>query len=135
MSRLARTIQFLQQDLWTTDLATLPFFQRALVQAIRLAIAVALEFRHRLLDARAAGLVYTTLLSLGSFSRRHVFGLEGLRGASPDRTGLGPSAGTPRPEGPGDHEHDHRLCGQPQNRSAGRRRGRGSVLHHLFAHR
>ncbi len=67
MSRLARTIQFLQQDLWTTDLATLPFFQRALVQAIRLAIAVALEFRHRLLDARAAGLVYTTLLSLVPF--------------------------------------------------------------------
>ena len=30
-------------------------------------MAVALEFRHRLLDARAAGLVYTTLLSLVPF--------------------------------------------------------------------
>lgn len=67
MSKLARGIQFLKQDLWTTDLATLPFLQRALVQALRLAIAVGLEFRHRLLDARAAGLVYTTLLSLVPF--------------------------------------------------------------------
>ncbi len=67
MSQLARSIQFVQQDLWTTDLATLPFFQRTLVQALRLAIAVGLEFRHRLLDARAAGLVYTTLLSLVPF--------------------------------------------------------------------
>ena len=67
MNRLARGIQFLKQDLWTTDLATLPFLQRAIVQALRLAIAVALEFRHRLLDARAAGLVYTTLLSLVPF--------------------------------------------------------------------
>ncbi len=67
MNRLARGIQFLKQDLWTTDLATLPLVQRAIVQALRLAIAVGLEFRHRLLDARAAGLVYTTLLSLVPF--------------------------------------------------------------------
>jgi membrane protein len=37
------------------------------MQAMRLAIAVSMEFRHRLLDARAAGLVYTTLLSLVPF--------------------------------------------------------------------
>ena len=67
MSKLTRGIQFLKQDLWTTDLATVPFLQRTLIQAIRLAIAVGLEFRHRLLDARAAGLVYTTLLSLVPF--------------------------------------------------------------------
>lgn len=36
-------------------------------QVIRLATAVGLEFRHRLLDARAAGLVFTTLLSLVPF--------------------------------------------------------------------
>ena len=67
MNKLARGIQFLKQDLWTTDLATLPFLQRTIVQTLRLAIAVGLEFRHRLLDARAAGLVYTTLLSLVPF--------------------------------------------------------------------
>jgi membrane protein len=67
MESVGRIIQFLKQDLWTTDLATLPFLQRTLVQTLRLAIAVGLEFRHRLLDARAAGLVYTTLLSLVPF--------------------------------------------------------------------
>jgi membrane protein len=36
-------------------------------QALRLATAVGMEFRHRLLDARAAGLVFTTLLSLVPF--------------------------------------------------------------------
>ncbi len=36
-------------------------------QALRLATAVGRAFRHRLLDARAAGLVYTTLLSLVPF--------------------------------------------------------------------
>lgn len=67
MTTTARIAQFVKQDLWTTDLATLPFLQRVGIQAIRLAIAVGLEFRHRLLDARAAGLVYTTLLSLVPF--------------------------------------------------------------------
>jgi len=41
--------------------------QRVGAQVIRLATAVGMEFRHRLLDARAAGLVYTTLLSLVPF--------------------------------------------------------------------
>ncbi len=67
MESVERLIQFVKQDLWTTDLAKLPFFQRALVQTLRLAIAVGMEFRYRLLDARAAGLVYTTLLSLVPF--------------------------------------------------------------------
>jgi membrane protein len=67
MNRLARVPQFLTQDLWTIDLATLSVPGRLGIQALRLAIAVAMEFRHRLLDARAAGLVYTTLLSLVPF--------------------------------------------------------------------
>ncbi len=41
--------------------------QRVGVEALRLGYAVAAEFRHRLLDARAAGLVYATLLSLVPF--------------------------------------------------------------------
>jgi membrane protein len=67
MTKLARIAQFLKQDLWTVDLASLPPFQRIGIHALRLAIAVAMEFRHRLLDARAAGLVYTTILSLVPF--------------------------------------------------------------------
>ena len=67
MNRLARVPQFLTQDLWTIDLATLSLPGRLGIQALRLSIAVAMEFRHRLLDARAAGLVYTTLLSLVPF--------------------------------------------------------------------
>ncbi|MFZ5876454.1 MAG: YhjD/YihY/BrkB family envelope integrity protein [Nitrospirota bacterium] len=59
--------QFVQRDLWTTDLRSLHGVSRVAVQAVRLAVAVSLEFRHRLLDARAAGLVYTTLLSLVPF--------------------------------------------------------------------
>jgi len=67
MSSAARIIQFAKQDLWTTDLGAVPLFQRMGIQALRLVIAVYLEFRHRLLDARAAGLVYITLLSLVPF--------------------------------------------------------------------
>jgi membrane protein len=59
--------QFVQRDLWTTDLRSLRGASRVAVRTIRLAVAVSLEFRHRLLDARAAGLVYTTLLSLVPF--------------------------------------------------------------------
>jgi membrane protein len=67
MSRAAQIAQFAKQDLWTIDLATSPLPQRVVIQALRLAIAVSLEFRYRLLDARAAGLVFTTLLSLVPF--------------------------------------------------------------------
>ncbi|HXH86804.1 MAG TPA: YihY/virulence factor BrkB family protein, partial [Nitrospira sp.] len=51
----------------TMDLDALPLVQRLTLQTLRLVIAVAVEFRFRLLDARAAGLVYTTLLSLVPF--------------------------------------------------------------------
>ncbi len=67
MSRSTRISQFAKQDLWTGDLTTMSLFQRLGTQALRLATAVGMEFRHRLLDARAAGLVYTTLLSLVPF--------------------------------------------------------------------
>jgi membrane protein len=67
MNHIERIIQFIRQDLWTVEVHSLPFLQRSVVQTLRLAIAVGLEFRHRLLDARAAGLVYTTLLSLVPF--------------------------------------------------------------------
>jgi len=56
-----------KQDLWTKDLATMSWLRRLSTQVIRLATAVGMEFRHRLLDARAAGLVFTTLLSLVPF--------------------------------------------------------------------
>jgi len=49
------------------DLDALPRIQRFTLQTLRLVIAVAVEFRFRLLDARAASLVYTTLLSLVPF--------------------------------------------------------------------
>ncbi|WP_455244391.1 YhjD/YihY/BrkB family envelope integrity protein [Petrachloros mirabilis] len=67
MTSPARITEFITHDLWSLDLSSLPTFQRVAVQALRLAVAVAYEFRHRLLDARAAGLVYTTLLSLVPF--------------------------------------------------------------------
>ncbi len=67
MSRLAQLERFLKQDAWTSSLDSFQGFQRVGVQALRLGYAVAAEFRHRLLDARAAGLVYTTLLSLVPF--------------------------------------------------------------------
>lgn len=67
MARSTRISQFAKQDLWTRDLTTMSLFQRMGTQALRLATAVGMEFRHRLLDARAAGLVYTTLLSLVPF--------------------------------------------------------------------
>ncbi|WP_447978591.1 YhjD/YihY/BrkB family envelope integrity protein [Candidatus Nitrospira bockiana] len=59
-----RLERFFRHDLWTLDVRALHGPQRLIVQALRLAYAVAIEFRARLLDARAAGLVYTTLLSL-----------------------------------------------------------------------
>ena len=59
--------QFLTRDLWADDLDSIHFIPRLVIQALRMAVAVYMEFRHRLLDARAAGLVYTTLLSLAPF--------------------------------------------------------------------
>lgn len=67
MADSTRTSSFVKQDLWTKDLASMSWARRLITQVIRLATAVGMEFRHRLLDARAAGLVYTTLLSLVPF--------------------------------------------------------------------
>jgi membrane protein len=67
MAGSTRMSQFAKQDLWTKDLSTMPLLQRLGTQVFRLATAVGMEFRHRLLDARAAGLVFTTLLSLVPF--------------------------------------------------------------------
>lgn len=65
MTPLAGMQQFLSQDLWRIDSSALSLPRRIGMHG--LAIAVAMEFRHRLLDARAAALVYTTLLSLVPF--------------------------------------------------------------------
>ena len=62
-----RLQRFFTQELWTANLDGAPPAQRALFQVLRLVVAVAYEFRLSLLDARAAGLVYTTLLSLVPF--------------------------------------------------------------------
>jgi len=67
MRRSTGISQFAKQDLWTRDLTTMSWFHRLGTRALRLGTAVGMEFRHRLLDARAAGLVYTTLLSMVPF--------------------------------------------------------------------
>lgn len=67
MGDSSRTSPFEKQDLWAKDLTTMSGVRRLGTQVIRLATAVGMEFRHRLLDARAAGLVYATLLSLVPF--------------------------------------------------------------------
>jgi membrane protein len=67
MIRTPPTSQFTKQGFWEADLKTTAVVQRLGIQALRLATAVGMEFRHRLLDARAAGLVFTTLLSLVPF--------------------------------------------------------------------
>lgn len=55
---------FLTRDLWVMDLERVPFWKRWVLRTVRLLLAAVWEFQHRLLNARAAGLVYTTLLSL-----------------------------------------------------------------------
>lgn len=64
MRSIERIKRLVKQDVWKADLEGMPRLQRVVVQLVRLSYAVALEFRHRLLDARAAGLVYATILSL-----------------------------------------------------------------------
>ncbi|MER3424528.1 MAG: hypothetical protein C4293_16220 [Nitrospiraceae bacterium] len=65
--KAARVEQFFRHDLWAIDLNSLHGVRRAGVKALRMAFAVIAEFRHRVLDARAAWLVYMTLLSLVPF--------------------------------------------------------------------
>ena len=67
MSKGGRAEQFFNHDLWSIDVQSLTGLKRFGVQALRLGIAAMSEFRYRLLDARAAGLVFTTLLSLVPF--------------------------------------------------------------------
>lgn len=67
MMTVAGIQQFLAQDVWRIDASALSLPRRIGMHALRLGTAVVMEFRHRLLDARAAGLVYTTLLSLVPF--------------------------------------------------------------------
>ncbi len=67
MSTFDRIEKFLRRDVWTIDPDALPRAKRLGVQLLRLLIAVASEFQYRLLDARAGGLVYTTILSLVPF--------------------------------------------------------------------
>jgi len=62
-----RLEQFVKHDLWSIQLDSASLPRRVALHTLRLVIAVALEFRPRLLDARAAGLVFTTLLSLVPF--------------------------------------------------------------------
>ncbi|WP_447985235.1 YhjD/YihY/BrkB family envelope integrity protein [Nitrospira sp. Nam74] len=67
MGKIARIEQFLKHDLWVIEVDSLHGLQRVGVQLLRLIWAAATEFSNRLLDARAAGLVYTTLLSFVPF--------------------------------------------------------------------
>jgi membrane protein len=64
MRTALRLRHFLTSDLWEMDLDRMPRAQGLALQFLRLLVAVLFEVRFRLLDARAAGLVYTTLLSL-----------------------------------------------------------------------
>ncbi|MBX9658133.1 MAG: YihY/virulence factor BrkB family protein [Nitrospiraceae bacterium] len=67
MTTALRLRHFFAHELWTMDLDTVPRAPRLALHLLRLILAVAFEVRVRLLDARAAGLVYTTLLSLVPF--------------------------------------------------------------------
>jgi membrane protein len=63
----SRARRFLDQELWTVDLATRPPLDRLRLRLLRLAVVVVWEVRHGVLNLRAMGLVYTTLLSLVPF--------------------------------------------------------------------
>jgi membrane protein len=67
ISHWTRASRFLGHDVWMVDLATLTPAGRLKIRLLRLAVVVAWEFRHGVLNLRAMGLVYTTLLSLVPF--------------------------------------------------------------------
>ena len=67
MSTTARIERFLKHDLWVMDIDSCMACNGSACKLLRLVWAAAMEFSNRLLDARAAGLVYTTLLSLVPF--------------------------------------------------------------------
>src|SRR4026209_1281241 len=66
-ARMLQIRQFVKRDLWTPNPDSLHLLPRLGIRALRMAVAVFTELRPRLLDARAAGLVYTTLLSIVPF--------------------------------------------------------------------
>jgi membrane protein len=63
----SRARRFLDHELWTVDLATRPPLDRLRLRLLRLAVVVVWEVQHGVLNLRAMGLVYTTLLSLVPF--------------------------------------------------------------------
>ncbi|HJY81620.1 MAG TPA: YihY/virulence factor BrkB family protein [Candidatus Binatia bacterium] len=63
MSSQPWSTKFLGHDLWTADLSTLTLWPRLRLRFLRFAIVAVEEFSTNQLDLRAAGLVYSTLLS------------------------------------------------------------------------
>ena len=59
--------KLLGQDLWNVDLSTLALWPRLRIRFLRLAVVAVEEFHTNMLDLRATGLVYSTLLSLVPF--------------------------------------------------------------------
>lgn len=62
-----RIRKFVQQDLWTADLSALTPLGQLRIRILRLLVVAVWEFREGVLNLRALGLVYTTLLSLVPF--------------------------------------------------------------------
>jgi len=62
-----QSTKFLGHDLWSVDLSTLALWPRLRIRFLRFAIVAVEEFSTNQLDLRAAGLVYSTLLSLVPF--------------------------------------------------------------------
>jgi len=67
MNFVQRIKQFIQQDLWTPNLDTLPLWERVGVRLLRLAVVAVSESQDAALSFRATGLVYMTILSLVPF--------------------------------------------------------------------
>ena len=67
MNSQPQSTKFLGYDLWSVDLSTLALWPRLRIRFLRFAIVAVEEFSTNQLDLRAAGLVYSTLLSLVPF--------------------------------------------------------------------
>lgn len=135
MMTVAGIQQFLAQDLGRIDASALSLPRRIGMHALRLGTAVVMEFRHRLLDARAAGLVYTTLLSLVPFLAVTVSVLKAFGVHQEIEPVLAQALEPLGSKGGGTHGDHHRLCRQFENRGLGNGwRGRPFV-HHLFPDR
>lgn len=64
---VAHIDKFFRRDLWRMDLQDLPPVSRVSIRLLRLLVVAILEFRESALNAKASGLVFTTLLSLVPF--------------------------------------------------------------------